>query len=226
MKSLAIKLFVAFVSGVAIGGVGGYFLRKKSEATFEEVSEEEFEKIVQECEKNQENPTKNDEKEEVVAFKEDGELPKTNENESVKYNYYEQWKKKYDTRTKEEPDDVKVTIDPEFSKEIGEEPIDIQPITMEEFYEVAGAFRSDVAAVRVNWFAKDNVICDENEEPVDNPDRKFGFVVGHVFDLFEKEDPDVLYLRNSKQKVVYEIVKYDASYGDRVSEEEYGGTED
>jgi hypothetical protein len=58
------------------------------------------------------------------------------------------------------------------------------------------------------WYAGDNVLVDENDKPIYNPDQRVGELKwGHG-----SQDPNLVYIRNEGEEEEYEIVMDDGAY--------------
>lgn len=88
-----------------------------------------------------------------------------------------------------------------------------------------GDYRYEKSAV--NWYEDDDVF-EEDLDTIDDPFATFG--VTHGKQLFEKaenrEDPDIVYVRNENQTVDYEISRIHGSYAQKVGGERSLGETD
>ena len=88
-----------------------------------------------------------------------------------------------------------------------------------------GDYRYEKSAV--NWYEDDDVF-EEDLDTIDDPFATFG--VMHGKELFEKaanrEDPDIVYVRNENQTVDYEISRIHGSYAQKVGGERSLGETD
>ena len=66
----------------------------------------------------------------------------------------------------------------------------------------------------LKYFEADDVVCDDGDRLIDNPEELIGNEALFAFDAPDLEDPDIVYVRNNKTSVDYSIVRYEGSYGD------------
>lgn len=79
------------------------------------------------------------------------------------------------------------------------------PISAGEFCNTRGYYDK----VSLNYFAEDGVLADDHDEPVDHASD----ILGDVQELFEKNpDKDIVYIRNEKLEIDYEVCLVDGSY--------------
>lgn len=67
----------------------------------------------------------------------------------------------------------------------------------------------DHSLLSFTYYAGDKVICDENDQPLDNPDDIFGTYALGTFGMY---DDYTVYVRNDKLKCDYEILLDERSY--------------
>ena len=76
----------------------------------------------------------------------------------------------------------------------------------------------------VNWYAEDDVFTMLNDSKVDDPYYYFGYTSGR--DLFapekvdNREDPNIVYIRNFKESVDYEITRMPGNYSQLIKDGE------
>lgn len=243
-----IGMAVSFIAG----GVTGYFLRKKTEVTFEEVTEEELQEYARKCEEGQETVEKTEEPEDtedpdgpqMTAGKEDS----ANTIDTRKVDYTKMWKEKngavneavakakevYD-RHSEPGEEEHLEISDDESIDILDDPPDeLLPSSGAEFY----GDEPDMTKMTVIWHEEDDVVTlmeedDEGQEEevvINEPVRYFGFDIREEFDKAEGTDIDdmgsaeALYKRNDARGILYQLIHQQGSYSRRKAQEEYGGT--
>lgn len=60
----------------------------------------------------------------------------------------------------------------------------------------------------ITWYAGDDILCDENDAPIYNPERIVGTLIfGHG-----SNDPNVVYVRNDRLQAEYEVLRDDGHY--------------
>lgn len=243
MKSAIKYLFVAAVSFVG-GVITGYIFKKKtSEITFEEIPEEEQAALVAASEEKQE-PI-NIQKAIDKTFNEEH---YEKDIDTQKVQYFKKWKAdeaatKYDTTTKEEPENAvvtteEVTLDKETEQflddigEVEENHPDVEPASIEdwEYWEKqqGNTFDAEYDCEEILYY-RDNVITDESGNPISNPGKKLGFDVPYVFENIDDEttgDPNVRVVINHPNGVIYRIVHKNCDYVRGKLAEEYGSEYD
>ena len=251
MKKM-IGYLIAGVVGYIGGVVTGYIVRKKTtEAVFEEISEQEqAEQIAKDEEKHPINIQKEIDK--VFDAVPDGNT-KPVENEGIiqldtqKEQYFKKWKadeamEKYDTRTKEDPEDAVTTeedLESEFDKDFlnnlsdNENRPDIEEASIEDWnhwesLQEDGPNDPEYECVQVLWF-RDDVLTDENGKPLENPGKYIGFDVKKKFEEIDEEttgDSNVRIVYNHPKGAIYQIVRKNCDYNRKRSMEEFGGEYD
>ena len=205
-----VKVLFGGVGGFAAGFFVGYFVRKKAfEVQIEEVSEEELEKLAEEAEginAEEENsseqphfdPISQDEKE--AYFKRwKSEAPEETENADI-----------YDTRSKETPDDVVVDEDLDAIEDYLEGVASIEAGNMQDWMHWTSVPDGEYDTLELTWYEKDDVICDENGEPLTDSEKFIGFDVDEQFKLIDPEttgDDDVRIIFNHKTHCLYYITR-------------------
>lgn len=165
--------------------------------------------------------------------------------DTQKMQYMKQWKAeeaadKYDTRTKEVPknvvttdeeEDLEAGFDHEFLEDVTRRDrerrtgADIEPATMEDWDHWLGIQDGDYDCVEVWWFDGDNVLTDENGEPLENPGRYMGFDVAQKFEEISEDttgDPDIRVIYNHPEGAIFQIIRKHGSYDRKTSMEEFG----
>ena len=222
---------IGFVVGLGGGFAAGYFVRKKTEVQFEEVTEEELARVIAEDEKKEDKPKH---EEDILEDKKPSDTMK--QIDTQKTQYWQKWNDGKDTseylRQSDAPkneeivttDDMDIPDDPEL--DMDEEDEDLRhrekvEKSDESEYNYWKSFKDgEYDTMTLAWFSGDDVTVDEDTFPIGNPLRYLGFLPK---DVFGKTKDDTIYMKNNEFKVVYEIVKYDTSYDAKVHEEEYGG---
>ena len=250
MKKVVGYLAVALVS-FAAGGAAGWFARKKtSEVQFEvldiqpdqipvdENGKPDLEKVIEShfsVVKEEKPDVKKDDKTEDPAQQLD----------TQKEQYFKKWKAeeamdKYDTRTKQDPEDPIVSgvedleegLDPEFLDMVQEEEIDaktrpdIEPGSMEDWeHWDSQDGDGEYDCVTVYWFTGDGVLTDEDGDPLENPGKFMGFNVASRFEEINEDttgDPDIRIIYNHKYKTIYQVIRRRGSFARKKGMEEFG----
>ena len=243
---------IKILSGLAVFGAGfaaGYFVRKKTEVTFEVVSEEELDAIAEEDAQNasqslsepQEGPSTPDVEEEIKEMQNGLTEHSEGIGEGQKIAYFKQWKAeetraKYDTRTKEEPENVIAEVedipDSDFMQSIEEDILsnknrpEIEPANIEEWNHWVGTRDGEYDPIEILWYEGDNVFCDSEDQVMDRPEKFIGFDIRKQFEKISDEttgDPDVRVLYNHRWKAIYHVTRINGSWGDKKKMEEFGG---
>lgn len=68
--------------------------------------------------------------------------------------------------------------------------------------------------VTLTYYAGDDVVADDQDEPLEDPMDIIGEHFKEFFGMNEDE-PDIIYVRNDDQESDYEVAKVETSYGDR-----------
>lgn len=253
MKKLVGYAVVAVVS-FAGGAVFGWFGRKKtSEVKFEVVDiepgdEEEDYGLLK-------VPTVEETKKKIEQLFENGpakvvDIKQTNNGieavlDTQKEQYFKKWKaedaaSKYDTRTKEDPEnpviseeeDLEKGLDRDFLAEAESEVNDIpqnvpeiEPAGMEDWDHWNSKRDGEYDCVTVHWFKGDGVLTDEDGDPLQNPGKFMGFDVAARFDEISEEttgDPNVRVIYNHRYKTIFQIIRDSGSYARKRGMEEFG----
>ena len=256
MKKLIGYLIVGIAS-FAGGAAAGWIARKKvAEVTFEEVTpEEQAEQIAKDMGVEIQRPMDIQEALDRtfgIVKEKSQEVPeesKVIQLDTQKEQYFKQWKaeeatNKYDTRTKEEPENVVISeeedledgMDPEFLDSIADEEYarrkdgpDIEEASMEDWNHWLGIPDGKYDAIEVWWFDEDNVLTDNQGEPLENPGKCMGFDVAAKFDEIGDDstgDPDIRVIYNHKYNTIYQIIRKHSSYGKMTAMEVYGDEDD
>lgn len=162
-----------------------------------------------------------------------------------KEQYFKKWKAeeavdKYDTRTKEDPEDPVVSedleegFDPDFIGEAEHEAFkanrpEIEPASMEDWNHWISIQDGDYDCVEVHWFTGDNVLTDEEDKPLGNPGKYMGFDVAEQFRTVSEEmtgDPDIRIVYNHKQDAIFQIIRIPGKYNRKRGMEEFGSEYD
>ena len=217
---LLVKLLLTGVAAFGAGFAAGYFVRKKAcEVEIEEISEEELQKLTQQMEEKQEEAS-ND------IFDVPETTPISNDEKEA---YFRLWKEsnaeQYDTRAKEPPDDVVTTEDVDGIEEYLSHLEDIEPGTMADWMEWMSKPDGEYDTVELFWYDRDNVVCDEEGDPLLDSEKFMGFDIKEEFYLADEEstgDPDIRVIFNHKTKTIYHITRTNSSYAEIKRMEEFG----
>lgn len=189
MKKSAMAGFVIFMVGAGVGSVLTYFhIKKKMDEVYDEV-----EYVEEETADNHEEKEDNEEVKESVR-----EILRAPKKEKTVYPSYDDVYRKATEKlgygkmfkNDEEPEDIHVTK--ETSVRSAKHPYVITP---QEFDE------GEFDAVSFTLYA-DHILADENDEMVEDVDGTVG-----SDSLTRFGDDDVIYVRNEKLKMDFEIVK-------------------
>lgn len=248
MKSMIFKLIVTGILSFVAGGVTGYFVRKKTEVTFEEVTEEELEKLAKENGFPTDVDTDVVHNTDELSPSEDKSSVDNNDNnhhyvlDTHKEEYFKYWKgaQKYDTRSSDEDigdDPVDFVIDdiPDTGEDDDEEVKNDLPVVemsdINEFEHYSGMQDSEYDCFANFWYMKDKVLTDDENNPIDNAEYILGFDITMAFSKHNKEnvndedyDPDILFMKNNKTKTIYQINRRRGAYSSLKEKEEYGGS--
>ena len=91
-----------------------------------------------------------------------------------------------------------------------DEPIRI--ISEREYHET---HMTDYGKIELAFYEEDNALCDDDEELISDPSRFIGEFALNSFG-YDGDDPDVVYVRNSKMGNDYCITRLHASYAEMV----------
>lgn len=237
---LWVKLLMAAIPSFATGFAAGYFVRKKTcEVEIEEVSEEDLQNMLNQAQKTAEELAPKDEPEYDGAMK-----------EAEKEAYFKRWKS-YDTVSKDPPDDIMaiseedLTIEPEDKNTEDETPDDeeedepehedisknrpkIEAGSIEDWNHWSGLQDGEYDPTVLNWYSVDDVVCDEDDIPVEEPRKYIGFDIGEMFATVDSKttgDRDVRVIFNHKLKAIYYLHRINTSFSRKKRQEEYGDDE-
>lgn len=248
MKTKIISAAICVVS-FAAGVAAGWFIRKKQEVQFVEVTEEELQEYANQCEGKSEPPEEEQEEtEEVPKIQIDQESASIDPvTDTRKQDYANAWKEhekivkreSYGEPTPGDPEDLNPTeadLDPDFAAAIEEEN---QPrfegISGSDFYRMGGKGSTQEVYF---WYDRDDVITEQIDDDIeremaDDELRHLGFDIRKEFETrkadIEEEiagSGSMLYLEDHQRDVVISLVRYPMSYRKRRQQEEYGGAED
>jgi hypothetical protein len=239
-------LLLAGVGAFAGGFASGYFMRKKlCEVKIEEVSEDELNKLVEEMkatipEEGEKTPGYGIDNSTVVQ-----DLGASMSNEE-KEAYFKKWTQ-YDTKSEMPPEkdimalkreDFKIDEDEdetENTEDDSEEEAEqqdnddklptIEGKTMEEWRYSLNRPDGEYDTIELKWFAEDDIVCDEDEKPLQNAERYLGFDVEEMFRILPDDlsgDSDVRIVLNRKTKSMYYIERIGTSYRWKRKREEFG----
>ena len=106
---------------------------------------------------------------------------------------------------------------------------DIEEATMEDWNHWMSLPDGKYDAVEVWWFDEDNVLTDNEGDPLENPGKYIGFDVARKFDEISEEttgEPDVRIVYNHRYNTIYQIIRKHGSYGKKTAMEEFGDEDD
>lgn len=201
------------VVSFAIGAAGGYiFAQKRLEDAYSNRSEKEIE----EAKQYYKRMYKKDEfasPEQVVEFKEDLNKVVGNIKEQIKKEA-EEALESYSGKKKEEKQSQNVFVD----NAVDEEEVKYDPfknrdtskpyiLTYDEFFDNI----DDNNQSHLTYFEGDDVLVDEHDDPIPDIDQTVGEDNLIHFGL-GSDDPDVLYIRNEKSGLDFEVHRSTGSY--------------
>lgn len=170
--------------------------------------------------------------------------------DTQKEQYFKKWKEseKYDTRTKEDPENPVISeeepydpdsgLDPDFMNELNQEnqaparrriAKDIEEGTIEDWNHWLGVPDGDWEPVEVFWFDEDNVVADDKGEAVENQRTYLGFDPEKIFNEVDEDttgDPDIRVVFNTHQGAIFQIVRKHTSFERKRGMEEFGDDDD
>ena len=203
------KIIISFAAGLGLGVLGGkvyyekkYQMKLKGE-TFNSDKETKLEEVKPEDTKPEEVKP-----EEEKNPKESSELNKNKEalNSMVKKVQEENARVDYSTPT---PGEKKHEVDPVVAEDFVLEPDDFGELADEEYETVTVLYLADGNLVYENGKAFD---------PVEQPEKKIGSEALRI--LRNNPVSDVMYVRNNRTKIDYEIIKDDRTLNEDMSDEE------
>jgi hypothetical protein len=245
-----IGYILAGLAGFAAGSFAGWMARKKTtEVAFEEISEEEQAKMI--AGDGEKEPVSRPVDIQATINRAFG-LPDNYTGvepeaekglvqlDTRKTQYMKQWKaeeaaEKYDTRTKEVPkhvvttdeedDDLEAGFDHDFLRKAQRTAGDIEEATMDDWDHWLGIPDGDYDCMEVWWYDGDNVLTDEKDNVLENPERYMGFDVPQKFEEISEEttgDPDIRVVYNHREGAIFQIIRKHGSYDRKMSMEEFG----
>lgn len=244
---------IAYAVSFGAGFGVGYYLRKRSEMQFEIVSEEE---LNAEAEKDTQNtpetaseapvsPSEVDIEREIAKTFERTEEASESQGEGIgngqKIAYFRQWKaeearEKYDTRTKEEPEEpvteTEEGLDKEFLDGLEEDIANLPEIeagTIEDWYIWVGKPDGRYDPIELYWYERDDQLVDTHEKEVERAELFVGFDIGKKFEEIDSDttgDPNVRVLFNHRRGIIYHITRINGSWALKKKAEEFGSEED
>lgn len=224
-----IKVLIGAFAGFGGGFAAGYFARKKlCEVQIEEVSEEELDKMLTEA---QNSPS-----EAVEGGEEPFGTTMTYDDSGAKETLLKQWKEqkdavqKYDTRSTDTPDDVE-TVDDGILDEVpdipgGNEVVEDGTRADWAYACDKGEDNGEYDPIELIWYEGDDVVCDEDGEPLEDSDKYLGFDIAEKFqneELAEASgDKDVRIVFNHQHHSIFFVTRRQGSYSQHKRLEELG----
>lgn len=241
------RWMITALVGLASFGLGcwaGWFARGKTEIKFEEVSEEELEAYAQ---ADGEARAQKEEKKEENTSEIPSLVPEKSTakqiHETIDTNKTEYWAKWQDEAgkyrkngklaegeepvyTEEELDNLDLEEDLVIDSD--EKLPVVQEIDEEEYDDWLATPDGEYSAIELTWFAGDNVVVDDENDPITDPMRNLGFDPKREFAKMNlhKNDMVSIWRKNNVLKCVFQVNRYPATYSKRVYQEEYGGDDD
>lgn len=219
--------------GVAafIGGCfAGWEAKKRTEITFEEVTEAELETYAKEDMKKQQEKA-------PETIKPEEHKPAYEDINTAKIDYAAKWSDeagKYRTRGElPEGEDPVITEEDVENLDLDEDLViddldsklpAVEESDEDEFERWVAEPDGEYQAMEVTWFAGDNVLVDEDNDPITNHQRYLGFDPKKEFEKLgvKKDEAAVIYRKNNLLQIIFQVTRYPASYGKRKFKEEFG----
>lgn len=238
MKRWIITVVVG-VASFAGGCLTGWFLRKRQEIRFEEVTEEELDRFAEED--MEKRAAEKDEKKDSVVPNSPTSKTIHETIDTQKTQYWAMWqdeagkyKQKGELPEDEEPviteEDVEnVNLDEDLVIDEDEKLPVVEMSDEEEYNAWLSEPDGEYSAVEMTWFSGDNVVLDnEDNTPITNVIRCLGFDPKKEFEKMgvKKDESAVLYRRNNVLKTIFQVTQYPSSYSKRTYQEEFGGDDD
>lgn len=237
MKQIIISSIVGVLC-FAAGCAAGWMARKKTEVQFEEVTEEELYACAEEDmnKKGKKEDNLTDEPQLLSSSKTQHETIDTQKtaywdkykNEAGKYKLHSELAKGEEpVITEEEPPELdteeELVIDDIPDKNVPH----VEESDEDEFEYWLGEPDGEYQAMEVNWFSGDDVLTDEDNDPISNHQRYLGFDPKKEFAKMgvKRDVQAVLYRKNNLLQIIYKVVQYPSSFGKRRFVEEYGGND-
>ena len=66
----------------------------------------------------------------------------------------------------------------------------------------------------LSYYEGDDVLCNEHDIPIDNPEELVGNEALFAFDSPDESDPDLVHVRNNKTGVDYRITRYEGTFAE------------
>lgn len=242
---IGLGMLVSFVAG----GFAGYFVRKRMEVSFEEVTEEELQEYAEKLEGMAGKGDKSKEEAQSPGVKmSEGTEDSATTVDTRKIDYTKMWKENngavneavekaksvYDRHS--EPGEEENLEIAETIAEVTEETDEIVPSSGAEFY----GGNTELTRITAIWYEEDDIVTvmDEDEDDstlesetvVPNPNKYLGLDIREEFDNAEGTELEdmgsafALYRKNARTDVVYQLIHQSGSYSRRKAQEEYGGT--
>lgn len=205
------KIFISFCAGLGIGVVSGkIYYEKKYRMKLQGATFKSDAKDMASTEAKEEVKEESKEAVEERDPKESSEINKNKDDLSTMAKKVQDENPRIDYSTPS-PNEKKEAVDPEPSIE---EDFVIEP---EDFGDLA---EEDVEVVRLLWLADNHLVYENGNEvqPVEEPQKKIGKKALEI--LRDEDAQDVLYVRNKRIGIDYEIVRVDDTLNERVSDED------
>lgn len=242
MKKWIITTLVG-VGSFTVGAICGWVGRKRMEVQFEEITEEEMEALAEadKAARAEKEQQKNGEQEKPAALSsetEESSLQKTINTQKTEY-----WAKWQDGAGNYKPKgELPEGEEPVISEEEPPELDTEEELIIDDYDKLPRVEESDESefsfwsaekdgeyqAMEVGWFSGDNILVDEENDPIGNYQRYLGFDPKKEFEKagVKRTEEGVLYRKNNILQIVYKVTQYPSSYGKRKFIEEYGGNDD
>lgn len=214
MNKIVIKNTLIFTAGIAIGAVAAIGLTR---AKYEAIVQEELDSIRESREKRKQQLKEElDSLDETSATLQDRIERRRYRNEAGRYNNEMDVDKGSDPSEYERPkenDDESYREWEKISDRASRDKYDAIPyiISVKEFSEEMDHFDKST----IYFYEDDKVLADENEEPIENVTS----IVGNdaLFNFGKDSgDPEIVYVRNMKLSIDYEVIRLSKGYGETV----------
>jgi hypothetical protein len=229
---MKIKMLLVFLAGIGAGAIGTYFLMRDQYETVVEEEEIEPGETSDEHVPGESNITDDMTKTDLITDSDNDEISVTKEGIEEKkvlvhrQSRYNKMVRRYDKiahgdRNSDDPSELEHPEDDEEDYDKGERMTNEANriyskgspyiISLEEFSDEAPNYDKST----IYYYADDNTLSDENEEIITDVISIVGDQALYSFGD-RSEDPEIVYVRNEKLQIDYEIVCLNKSYSETV----------
>ena len=232
-----LKILLGVLGGFSGGFVTGFFVHKKmNDIQFEEVSEEDLDKLLAEMPQMNNLPEAKKEKDIPKELPTDpdelrkalqGKTPYIKADDEKKQEYSKIWNTVKDYSNKENADELPLEDDipkdenEEFMENLAAEVNDNHDepetkkapylISLGEFYDE----RREYDKITIDWYDEDNVVVDEQEKKIPDPEAYIGCKMKELFGKPPADgDPDSRFVRNDNYGTDYEVIRHHSRWSE------------